>query len=185
MNNKYFKLSLAVGFALSLIICCVQAASQNEMSAKIVRLHILANSDTGEDQALKLKVRDEILTLDLNKTPNDALLLMVEQAAKECLSANGSEYDVKVSYERMFFETRHYDGFSLPAGYYNAVRVIIGEGAGQNWWCVVYPSLCNGLAEGEEVLTEDELSYIQKSETKYVIRFKLQEVISAWSEDFF
>ena len=88
-----------------------------------------------------------------------------------------------MTYGKTYFDTRIYDGFALPAGYYNAVRVSIGRAEGKNWGCVIYPSLCTDLAEEEcrGILSEDEISYIKRDGEKYVVRFKLQEMISEMS----
>lgn len=186
-RGNIFKVALAIGLILSISVCCVQAAQQNKLSQKLVRLHVLANSDSQEDQELKLKVRDAVLEVGVDKRPEPEDLERVQQAAVQCLRQNGYDYDAKVTYEKMYFETRDYDGFSLPAGYYSAIRVAIGEAKGKNWWCVVYPSLCTGFAEAtaEGELTDEEVSYIKKDGKKYVVKFKLQEMISQWSRDIF
>lgn len=180
-----FLISLAVGLVLSVALCCAQAYEQQELSAKLVRLHVLANSDSPEDQELKLKVRDAVLSNVGEGRPTDGDLKAMERAAEKCIAENGYSYPVAVSFEHIYFDTRVYDGFALPAGYYDAVRVVIGEGEGHNWWCVVYPALCSGLAEGEELLSDEELSYITLDGEKYVVRFKLQELISKWADEIF
>lgn len=180
-----FLISLAVGLLFSVAVCCVQASEQQTLSEKIVRLHVLANSDSDEDQELKLKVRDAVLSCSLDGRPDDNALRVMEEAAAECIAQNGYDYPVAVSFEHIYFDTRVYDGFALPAGYYDAVRVVIGQGEGHNWWCVVYPALCNDLAEGEELLSDEELSYITLDGEKYVVRFKLQELISRWADEMF
>lgn len=178
-------ISLAVGLAFSVAVCCVQAAEQRALSEKIVRLHVLANSDSADDQALKLKVRDAVLSCVGDERPDDEDLRTMEDAARRCIAENGYDYPVGVAFEHIYFDTREYEGFALPAGYYDAVRVIIGNGEGHNWWCVVYPALCNDLAEGEELLSDEELSYITLDGEKYVVRFKLQELISRWADEMF
>ena len=177
---KAFWLALAIGLGISMTLCCVQAASQRQLSLKLIRLHILANSDSEEDQAVKLKVRDAVLKAGIDIPPDQVALKKLEEAAESCLADNGYDMEASASYEDIFIDTRDYDGFSLPAGYYKAVRIVIGEGKGRNWWCVVYPSLCTGFAEAEAsgVLTDDELSYIKKEGEKYIFRFKIQEIIS-------
>lgn len=120
---------------------------------QLIRLHVLANSDSENDQALKYKVKDAIIKKigykfaaanNINETRQLLLdnLDEVEQVAKETLVALDSEYDVTAQYGRFFFPTKYYGSFSLPAGEYEAVRVIIGQGKGANWWCVLFPPLC-------------------------------------------
>ena len=123
-----------------------------------LRLHIIANSDSDFDQELKLKVRDRVLeyTGELfaevsGKTEAEALAKYsandIKAAAEEVIAESGANYSVSVEITNMWFETRSYDGFTLPAGDYDAVRIIIGAGEGHNWWCVMYPPLCLPGAE--------------------------------------
>lgn len=134
---------------------------------QVVRLHILANSDSEADQAVKLKVRDQILkdvggvfTLTHNK-PDAKLaaqrnLPQIRQAARKALLAAGEDMPVRVELTNMYFTTREYDDISLPAGYYDAVRVTLGAGDGKNWWCVMYPPMCVSAAMHNEELDEME-----------------------------
>ena len=182
--KKYdaFLLSLGIGLFLAIAMCCFQAGAQRDLGSKIIRLHVLANSDSPQDQAVKLKVRDAVLGCGI-KSPDPESLKRAEEAANVCLEENGMDYRASVTYGKTYFDTRIYDGFALPAGYYNAVRVSIGRAEGKNWWCVIYPSLCTDLAEEEcrGILSEDEISYIKRDGEKYVVRFKLQELISEMS----
>ena len=117
---------------------------QQALADKLVRLHVVANSDTEEDQALKLKVRDAVLTVvdGLNRDELQSNLPMIRNAARDCLRGQGSNYSVEVTLQKERFPTRAYESFSLPAGVYTALRVTIGEGGGRNWWCVAFPSIC-------------------------------------------
>ena len=118
--------------------------------AKLIRLHVVANSDTAEDQRVKLLVRDAVLraaadALEEETDPEAALqngLPTIEQAANETLCRLGSGDTAKVSLRRELFPTRDYETFRLPAGVYRTLRVTIGTGEGHNWWCVVFPALC-------------------------------------------
>ena len=132
----------------------------NEVRSETLRLHIIANSDSEEDQALKLKVRDAVLasTGELfaevsGKTEAVAAAEYssndIKAVAEEVIRAEGFDYDVQVEVTEMWFETRSYEGFTLPAGDYDAVRIIIGAGEGKNWWCVMYPALCVPGAEAD------------------------------------
>lgn len=163
-----------------------------ELSDKVVRLHVLANSDSEEDQALKLKVRDRLLACmepllagAADRREAEALLrgriLELEQLAAEEIRANGYEYSVAIELEDTVFPTREYDGFTLPAGKYLALRALIGAGEGQNWWCVVFPPLCaaasaevpeTALAAG---LTFDQVGLITEKDQGYVLKSKLVE----------
>ncbi len=141
-------LTVGLSFLLAVTIDSFSAFQSED----VLRLHILANSDREEDQLLKLAVRDRILseTGSLFLTAENAADARtaavenreaVETAARTVLREQGSSAPVRAEVVRMFFDTRVYDGFTMPAGWYDAVRVIIGEGKGHNWWCVLYPPL--------------------------------------------
>ncbi len=157
----------------------------------LVRLHVVANSDTQEDQAVKLQVRDAVIDLlqdamaDLPSAQEAkdyiaSQLPQIEAKANEVLAQAGFTQRATVSMEKETFPTREYDTFSLPAGVYNALRITIGEGDGQNWWCVLFPSLCvpassAGFEEAAEVSGfSDELSHtLTQTDSGYTIRFRL------------
>ena len=130
----------------------VSAVSKN-LSEAVFRLHVIANSDTAEDQDLKLKVRDALLeymnTICSNCTTKEEAISIAtlnqdnfQQIAEKTIIENGYNYPVKISISNCFFPTKNYGDISLPAGLYDALRVEIGESKGQNWWCVMFPSLC-------------------------------------------
>lgn len=183
MRLKRWEAALAISLILAAILCSVPIRAQNQLADKLVRLHVLANSDREEDQLLKLAVRDTVLQIaEGADIMDDTLLYNMQQAAQRTVTDRGYDYIVKVSREESWFDTRHYETFSLPAGYYDAVRVVIGDGAGRNWWCVVYPPLCAGVCEEElaEIakefsFTEKEISLICKEEG-YIIRFRLADL---------
>lgn len=188
-------LSLFSG-ALSLYIafsCTYFAGAAQSVREDVVRLHILANSDSEKDQNIKLKVRDALLeknTLILSDGVNqdnaveyfelskDELL----ETARDVLRENGFDYDVKVYLEKEYFETREYGELILPAGEYTALKVVLGEGKGRNWWCVMFPPLCVPAADDIEVKnnTEDYLTEsgneIVNGGKKYIMKFKLLEM---------
>lgn len=163
--------------------------TSENISDQVFRLHILANSDSAEDQQLKLKVRDEILkkgetvfassnsleeTIELCKN-NIALF---QQTAEQCLKDNGSDYDVKVYVDKEYFNTREYDEITLPSGIYNALKIEIGQGKGHNWWCVMFPAICLSSVTDDELnkyLSEDEQKLVN-SDSKYEVRFKIVEI---------
>ncbi len=135
-------------------------AASNSVRSETLRLHIIANSDSEEDQALKIKVRDAVLSATgelfaevSGKTEAVAAAEYssddIKAIAEEVIASEGFDYGVQVEVTEMWFETRSYEGFTLPAGDYDAVRIIIGAGEGQNWWCVMYPALCVPGAEAD------------------------------------
>ena len=140
------KTILAV-LALLAALTATAAALQGEQQAlagKLVRLHVVANSDSEQDQALKLQVRDAVLEASegLEAEDLEAALPRLQAAAQACLREQGSGDPVTVSLGEERFPTRLYDNFALPAGVYRSLRVTIGAGEGHNWWCVAFPSIC-------------------------------------------
>lgn len=186
------EIALMVGLAIFLGSGVLALRTQDELADKVVRLHVLANSDSEEDQALKLKVRDVVLErataiLEQSADRREAEsrlrgeMLELERIAAEEIAAEGYNYPVTVELENTDFPTKEYDGFTLPAGEYLALRVIIGEGQGQNWWCVVFPPLCtaasadvpaSALAAG---FSEEEVNLITEENQGYVLKFKAVE----------
>ena len=167
-------------------------AERAALADKVVRLHVLANSDSETDQALKLKVRDRVLEraaelLEESENRDQAekclteALPELEALAAEEIAANGYDYPVTARLEEASFPTKEYDGFTLPAGKYLALRVIIGEGAGKNWWCVVFPPLCTAVSSDVPQtamaagLTEAEVGLITGEDQGYVLKFKAVE----------
>ena len=183
MRLKRWEIALAVSLLVAVWMCIVPIRAQSRLAEKLVRLHVLANSDTVEDQNLKLTVRDAVLqAAEGARELDDSLLYKLQQTAQQTVENAGYDYTVQVTREHDWFDTREYETFSLPAGYYDAVRVIIGEGAGRNWWCVIYPPLCAGVCEeelaeiGKEFsLSEEEISLICE-EKGYIIRFRLADL---------
>ncbi len=161
---------------------------QRNIASKTVRLHVVANSDSDEDQAHKLLVRDRVLEFvqELTatcKTAKEAKTVIRTQLPEIAnYAAQISSYDIRVSLGTEEFETRYYDSFTLPAGQYPALRVNIGNAQGKNWWCVVFPSLCTA-ATGTAVeecasvggFDEAETSLITGGQEKYKLRFKTLE----------
>ena len=166
-------------------------ATQVQLASQVIRLHILANSDSEEDQALKLEVRDRVLEttsalLAGETEPQAAAVLLdqhlddIAQTAAQEISAQGHDDRVEVRLEQTWFPTRQYQGISLPAGNYLALRVLIGAAEGHNWWCVVFPNLClpavSERALEASTLTPGQISLLQEEETSYVFRFKTLEL---------
>ena len=170
-----------------------------ELYDNVIRLHVLANSDSEEDQALKLTVRDAVLkktqtlleNVDSREQAEMILrqnLPVIEQTARDALRAAGAEHTVTVELGQESYPTREYERLAFPAGEYLSLRVMIGEAEGQNWWCVLFPPLCLTAAtaqseqETEAVclsagLTGEQYRMIADTEeTKYKLRFKILEV---------
>ena len=149
------------------------------LSQNIVRLHVLANSDSDQDQALKLKVRDAILSHSranfTKKSDVESKLDEYREIAETVIEENGYDYPVTVEYGNFNFPTKEYENLRLPAGNYDAVRVKIGNAEGKNWWCVMFPPLCLDAAVSTPKYTAEEEVLISK---KYNIKFKLLELIS-------
>lgn len=197
MKNTKLKNAILLIFLLFLYVFIsaqsyVTAVSEN-LSDAVFRLHVLANSDSDADQALKIKVRDELLKYMNSISPNcstKAEAISVAEAHKEefqkiaedTIKENGYDYSVKINIGNFYFPTKNYGDISLPAGFYDALRVEIGEAKGQNWWCVMFPPLCfvdvtSGVVpdESKEVikdnLNEEEYNLISDNES-YDVKFK-------------
>lgn len=189
MKVKKFEVAVVVGLVLAVLCSTVSfAKTGTELKEDVLRLHILANSDTVEDQELKLKVRDAIIEREGQLFDNVNCVTQaktqvvqdfgkIQSIANKVIKDSGYSYPVSVALERTYFETRQYEDFTLPAGYYEALRVVIGEGEGHNWWCVVYPPLCVNSAKSLKKfkkLTAKERKLVL-SNPKYDIRFKSVE----------
>ena len=194
--QKLTILILAVCF-LSLFLGLMPVHGESEIYDSVLRLHVLANSDSDVDQSLKLKVRDAVLneTEDLFSncnTRDEAIerlqneLPRIEKIAKNTIENEGYDYSVSVDFGDEEYPTKNYENFCFPSGTYLSLRIIIGEGEGQNWWCVLYPPMClsaSSRSKPEEAfvsagLNKDQYSII--TETKkptYKIRFRVLEVI--------
>lgn len=182
--------AVALVLVLTLGICGFDARC-DEIRENVLRLHVLANSDSEEDQALKLKVRDAVLIESQKvfqncQTEQEAVtqaqkhIDAFENVARKTVTDNGYDYPVRVEVAKTWFETRNYDEFSLPAGSYEALRVIIGEGEGKNWWCVMFPSICLPAATSENkdfsTVLEDDTAKIVEQPKRYKARFKVVEI---------
>lgn len=170
---------------------------------KLIRFHVIANSDTEEDQELKLKVRDEVISYLQPKLENSSSIEESEKIitseydnlqsiSRKTILDNGYDYDVKVGIEYSNFPTKQYSNVVLPAGEYKALKVVIGEGKGKNWWCVMFPPLCfvdeeNGVIDKstdeklQSILDEDEYNLIttknKKERNAVKFKFKIVEVV--------
>ena len=170
--------------------------SCKELYDDVLRLHIIADSDSAADQSLKLSVRDRVIRecagfyKDCGSKASAmeitaAHLREIERAAESEVRAHGFDHSVSAELDKAYFNTRYYDEFTMPAGWYDALRIRIGSGGGSNWWCVVYPSLCLGAAcrdEAEEKLSDGEYRVVTSDKLDF--RFKLVEYFEGFLNRF-
>ena len=162
---------------------------QTALAENIVRLHVIAASDSEADQAEKLRVRDAVLSYlapklrDAASAEEAADTLRAALPEVAALSETVSGRSARAELGREFYPTREYETFSLPAGAYTSLRVTLGEGAGHNWWCVVYPPLCTAAAEevrSTAALSEDDLKLITGEDGEYIFKFRIIEWWETW-----
>lgn len=193
---RRWEIALLVGVALAALTGSSLGQAQDALAQQVIRLHVVANSDSEADQRVKLLVRDAVLEVTepllAGKTRAEAMqtlekaLPTLRQTAAKVLAQQGSDAAVTVSLaENVWFPTKTYANFSLPAGEYTALRVQLGEGAGKNWWCVVFPPLCLGSVSEisretmAETLTEESVALMTGETEGYVVKFRLVEL---WEE---
>ena len=202
---KNFKKIILIS-ALFILFFIINANSyaktiSHQLSSTFFRLHILANSNSVEDQNLKLKVRDNIINyinkITLNENNKNAVIKIyknhiedLKKIAQQTIYDNGYNYNVNISIGNFYFPTKKYENISLPAGEYDALRIEIGDAVGENWWCSLFPPLCfidisSGVldSEGEKYLKEnlsnEEFSIITSNSKKVKFKFKLVEFLNA------
>lgn len=193
---KKLELSLLAGMIITIFITgiCSFAEEYKGITENVFRLHILANSDTEEDQELKIKVRDEVLekTAYLFKNNSSVIesakiarnhLNEIQTIAEDVISENGYDYTVNCEVTDMYFTKRIYDTITMPEGIYTSLRITIGEAKGKNWWCVMFPPLClpavtnidDVLAGYNGIFTAEEIEMLQQPD-KYEIKFYFLEL---------
>ena len=186
---KKIRVSVLIALVLCIMISAVSfEAKCDDLRNNVLRLHILANSDSDADQELKLKVRDAILensAIQFEECCNLADALKVAEnstaelslIAQKVIKENGYNYEVKVEVGKSYFDTREYENFTLPAGFYNSVIIKIGKAEGKNWWCVMFPALCvpSANASLNESVGEDSAK-IATNASNYKIAFKSVEI---------
>lgn len=192
--GKYGKRIGICLLAAALIWTAGLIRDRNLLKEEMIRLHVVGASDSEEDQAVKLQVRDAVLAslgADLGHlTDGDAAvaylqeqLPKIEAAANGVLEAAGFSDRVRVSLDMEAFPTRFYETFALPSGVYRTLRVVIGTGEGQNWWCVAFPGLCTGATSEEFQAAAscagfpEELTQTLQTEESYEIRFYLLDLL--------
>ena len=204
MKTKFKKIILLTFLLFVYVFLSAQSyatAISNNLSTAVFRLHVLANSNSDEDQNLKLKVRDSLLNymngLCSNcSTKQEAISIANEhkydfqKIAEQTIKENGYDYTAKINIDNFYFPTKNYGDISLPAGYYDALRVEIGEAKGKNWWCVMFPSLCfidvssgvvndNAKENLQDNLQKESYDIISDSKKPDIkLKFKLIEVFA-------
>ena len=199
-STKKILICAFVILAVALFAGLFPVHGEEEIYDTVVRLHVLANSDSEADQELKLKVRDRVIelvspTVEECKTQTEAIAAIggimdsLEAAAEEVVAEEGYDYDVSILMGEEYYPTRTYESCAFPEGKYVSLRVCIGDAEGQNWWCCLFPPLClSATSEGDDEdneeafvsvgLTSDQYKLITESEQpKYKVRFKILEVI--------
>ena len=194
---RIWEAALLLAFGITLTAGVWANASEAALAGRVLRLHVVANSDSEGDQARKLLVRDAVLSrasqlldgADDRQSAEAALaphLDELAQAGADALARTGNQDRVSVTLADQWFPTKEYDGFSLPAGQYRALKVTIGAGAGRNWWCVVFPPLCLASVSEQSVetaaqgaLSQDQVALITGRDGGYVLKFRL---IEWWQE---
>lgn len=197
---KRWEIALMCAVVLTLALGSWLGAEQQALAGRVVRLHVVANSDSPRDQALKLQVRDAVLQKVEELCPEgvtreetlevlDAHMGEIRAAGEACVASWGEDQRVEARLEQVWFPTKEYDGFALPAGEYTAVRVVLGEGEGRNWWCVAFPPLCVGAAAqtvdeaaAAGLFTDDQASLMKRESEGYVLKFRSMELLGELQE---
>jgi len=199
--NRLFLSVLFISVLLSSFLAYADN-TKSDVAESIIRLHVIANSDSDSDQTLKLKVRDRILSeaehlFNEVDSPEEAIEKVLENSkaitdiARDEILKNNFSYDVRIETGTFPFPQKRYGNLFLPAGNYNAVRIIIGSGEGKNWWCVMFPPLC--FTNGTIKLSDDSDSYLKSeltegeyrlltdnmAESDIELRFKILEIFSS------
>lgn len=179
--------------------CSVGAFAYNcsRVRSDVLRMHVIANSDCSADQQLKLMVRDAVLergaqlfdgtvTADEARRKIEPHKAELEAAAREVIERAGYDYPVSVNVVNEYFATRCYGSLTMPAGRYTAVKVVIGEGAGRNWWCVIFPSLCvpattDGFVDAAAAggFSDAEIGLMTRANGAYTVKFRSLELLQA------
>lgn len=187
---KIWELSLLLALCFSFCAGLYAKAQQDRLSGELIRLHVIANSDSRADQSVKLAVRDkvlEVLTPMLEGVEDvsgarqvvEAALPLLTREARQTLLDKGRFYPAETTLCLEAYPTRTYSGFALPAGDYVSLQVVLGEGRGKNWWCVVFPPLCMTSVEDDEAfsrLTKESAGLIRDETTQYRLRFRVVEL---------
>ena len=191
-----WELALLLGVATAILAGAWLSGQQRALAGELVRLHVIGASDSEEDQAIKLRVRDAVLAeagplLEGATTREEAEQILgthLEELARAGAEASqGAEVTAQIAAD-VWFPTKEYTDFSLPAGRYTALKIIIGEGEGRNWWCVVFPPLCMGsvseVTREAGSFTPGQVSLITGESEGYVVKFRALELWNRLAEFF-
>ena len=199
--SKRFCVAIVVTLVLLLLLSYLPIHGEAEVYDTVLRLHVLANSDSEEDQALKLKVRDGVLAVTAPLLENAATrdqaeaivrahMKDIQSAAEAVVAENGSKQTVTVMLDLEDYPTRNYESCAFPAGEYLSLRVCLGEAEGQNWWCVLFPPLCLSAATAKDDaedafiqvgLSKEQYGIVTETQSrKYRVRFKILETVRGW-----
>ena len=189
ISSKTFNLALFFGLMCAIFLSFADFnASCEDLRTNVLRLHIIANSDSTADQQLKLKIRDGILNESTRlfgeaRDTEEALLIAEDNIDLYCdianrvIAENGFSYKATARVGDSYFETREYEDFTLPAGYYKSLIISVGEAKGKNWWCVIFPEVCIPAASGSLSDTVSEKSSeVANRSNRYIMRFKAVEI---------
>lgn len=197
MKVKVMVCMCASILAAFLFVSVLPVHGEEKIYSDMIRLHVIAASDSEEDQAVKLQVRDAVLEVVEHSMENvesqEEAVAAIEEANDEICAAartvlvrEGFDYPVSVELGLENYPKRVYEGFTLPAGQYTSLRVILDGGQGQNWWCVLYPPLCTTAAQEREKVfitagfTDEQYKTITETgEVKYKVKFKILEILSS------
>ncbi len=194
-NKKMIPLTVALcALVAATVLTYFPVRGEEKIYGDVIRLHVIAASDSEADQSLKLEVRDAVLDeITSYPAPKDKAEAAgaieahrddIKRRAEDVLRAAGSTDEVEVYFDRETYPVRYYEDFALPAGEYSSLRVVIGEGEGRNWWCVLFPPVCTSAAKSEDDFIEagftgDEYRLIEKNRgAKYKVRFKILEILA-------
>jgi len=208
--KKFILTSISIIIIISVVLNGTKIATkatQSDIADKLIRFHVIANSDDKIDQGLKLKVRDSVLKyvspkLEACKSINESRIIInnedknIKKIAENVINKNGFKYSIVTTLSQEYFPVKSYGNITLPQGEYEAYRIIIGNGSGQNWWCVMFPPLCfvditkgavsyeKNESEMKEVLSEDEYNLVDNTtnhtvnNNKIIVKFKLLEIFN-------
>lgn len=205
-SNAYIRKAMCLFSIIMLtvmIIGVLPVHGEEKIYNDVLRLHVIANSDSDADQELKLKVRDRVLSevadiLDGYENFDDALSVIskkknldrITNAARQTVADEGYSYTVTVSVGEERYPKKNYESLCFPSGVYTSLKVEIGESDGQNWWCVLFPRLCLGAALGDSrnedcfiqagFTPEQYRTVTEADEPKYQVKFKILEIIDSW-----
>lgn len=188
MKNEILRFAATL-LAVTFMIAVFPTEESYKIYEDTLRLHILANSDTRLDQDLKIGARDLILerfggemagvdAIDSALLVTEGILTEIEAEIEEFLAENGADYGAEIALSEEWYETRDYGGYSLPRGYYTSLVVTLGEGAGQNWWCILFPPMCTGLASEDSGEDESDGAVYEVGGERYSLKFKTMEIIA-------